>query len=101
MCCLWYRLGLLAGVPIVVDNKRIETKLASLLVDGPTSSRKGSTAYKQKERDLRKFKRRYPSLYQTRVFKVFQAIADLDREVTIKLQQDIKDFDNSFKRRRF
>lgn len=81
----------------MVNSKRLEIKLPSLLVEEATSSREGSTAYKQKERDLRKFKRRYPSLYQTRVIRVFQALSDLDRDVTAKLRQDIDKFNTSFK----
>jgi len=80
----------------MVDQKRVEKKLAALLVDKSTSSKAGSTEYKRKERDLRKFKRQYPSQYRGRFSNLVQAIAAFDRDITTKFQQDIDAFNASF-----
>lgn len=80
----------------MVNENRIEKKLAGLLVNNPTSSRKGSTAYKQKEREIRKFKKEHPAQFRGRFFQLVKNLREFDAEMTRQAQAEIDRFNASF-----
>jgi hypothetical protein len=83
----------------MIDVKRVERKLAALLITEPTSSRSGSVDYKRKERELQKFKRQRPSQYRGRLHNLVQAIVAFDRDISNQAVASIDAFNADYRRK--
>ena len=83
----------------MVDIKRVERKIAALLIEDPTSSRKGSVEYKRKERELQKFKRQRPSQYRGRLHTLIQAIIAFDQDISNQAVKSIEEFNEAYRQK--
>lgn len=81
----------------MVSEKRIERKLAAVLVDQPATTREGSIEYKRTEREIRKLKRKNPVRYRNLFFNLIQAVVAFDREITQQTRKEIDEFNEAYR----
>ena len=81
----------------MVDSKRVEKKLASLVVDMPYTTQVGRREYKRADRELSKFKRRNPQKFTVLISNLVANLVEFDREITLQTRREIDAFNKSFK----
>lgn len=70
----------------MVNKKKVERKIPSMLVDVPISTPEALNEYNRKDRRLRNLKRNKPAFYQNSLNKVCAVLDALDRQAEIEIE---------------
>lgn len=83
----------------MVNEKRIEQKVVALLTDEPRTTKKGNAEYVRTDQQIQRLKRTNPVRWRTLLFNLVQAVQAIDRERTLQAQEEIDEFNRSFRPR--